>query len=91
MRVMEKKEKFRFTIGLNSKLPKHIVVAEFLNGMGKGTISQLIVDAVIQYCCLDVPSEVKATKKESKNDEIQLSEEDVSNLLGALDFFENNQ
>lgn len=90
MRAMEKKEKFRFTIGLNSKLPKHIAVAEFLNGMGKGTISQLIVDAVIQYCSLEVPSEVKSIPKEGKGPNVRLSEEDVSNLLGALDFLENN-
>ena len=80
---MDKKKKYRFTIGLNDKLPKHVAVAEILNNMGRGGISQLVVDAVWEYhhldsLKLDIPP---ATKTE------RLNEEDIQNLVTSLDMF----
>lgn len=80
---MEKKKQYRFTIGLNSKLPKHVAVAEILNSIGRGGISQLVVDAVWEYHHLDglkidVPTETQSQR---------LNEEDIQNLMSSLDMF----
>lgn len=80
---MEKKKQYRFTIGLNSKLPKHVAVAEILNSIGRGGISQLVVDAVWEYHHLDglklgVPAETQSQR---------LNEEDIQNLMSSLDLF----
>lgn len=43
---MAKKDFYRFSIKLNEKLPKHVAVAQILNDVGKGAMSQIIVDSV---------------------------------------------
>lgn len=80
---MEKKKQYRFTIGLNSKLPKHIAVAEILNNLGRGGISQLVVDAVWEYNRLD---NLKLNIPETEQAE-RLNEEDIKNLVSSLDMF----
>ena len=80
---MEKKKQYRFTIGLNSKLPKHIAVAEILNNLGRGGISQLVVDAIWEYNRLD---NLKLNLPETEQAE-RLNEEDIKNLVSSLDMF----
>ncbi len=80
---MEKKKQYRFTIGLNSKLPKHIAVAEILNNLGRGAISQLVVDAIWEYNRLD---NLKLNIPETEQAE-RLNEEDIKNLVSSLDMF----
>lgn len=80
---MEKKKQYRFTIGLNSKLPKHIAVAEILNNIGRGGISQLVVDAIWEYNRLD---NLKLNIPETEQAE-RLNEEDIKNLVSSLDMF----
>ena len=80
---MEKKKQYRFTIGLNSKLPKHIAVAEILNNLGRGGISQLVVDAIWEYNRLD---NLKLNIPETEQAE-RLNEEDIKNLVSSLDMF----
>ena len=80
---MEKKKQYRFTIGLNSKLPKHVAVAEILNSIGRGGISQLVVDAIWEYHHLD---SLKLNIPNTEQTE-RLNKEDVENLLSSLDMF----
>lgn len=80
---MEKKKQYRFTIGLNSKLPKHVAVAEILNSIGRGGISQLVVDAVWEYHHLDGLKLGVLTETQSQ----RLNEEDIQNLMSSLDMF----
>ena len=82
---MEKKRQYRFSIGLNSKLPKHAAVADILNDIGRGGISQLIVDAVWAYYHSD---DVQPnTQHIAKKDEDELNEDDIQNLISSLDMF----
>ena len=82
---MEKKRQYRFTIGLNSKLPKHAAVAEILNDMGRGGISQLIVDAVWAYYHSDYTQSNVQAVSQVKNE--GLDEDDIQNLISSLDMF----
>lgn len=80
---MEKKKQYRFSIALNSKLPKHIAVAKILNDIGRGGISQLIVDAVWEYHHLDA---LKLNIPETEQTD-RLNEDDIRNLVSSLDMF----
>ena len=82
---MEKKQPYRFSIGLNSKLPQHVAVAEILNDMGRCGISQLIVDAVwAYYHSEDSQQNIQpAAKIENKG----LDQDDIQNLMSSLDMF----
>lgn len=86
MICMEKKRQYRFSIGLNSKLPKHAAVADILNDIGRGGISQLIVDAVWAYYHLEGAQPNTSQSKIEVQDE-ELNEKDIQNLISSLEMF----
>lgn len=80
---MAKKDFYRFSIKLNEKLPKHVAVAQILNDVGKGAMSQIIVDSVWECMC----SGTEKGKQPEKNITATLNETDIKNLMDSFEMF----